>query len=160
MTEPAVAEATGEYNNRETEQSGCAFVCASQKHRHTHTCSTSDMENRPSHAQLTSNTLYTPQTIHLPGVAISGPLKAALCQHFAKYLKKSAASRTDCQLEHVSLSDNTAALLNAALSTRQNFHVGHETPRYLLFTPRPPIPLRARSRVRLPASGTRRITCL
>lgn len=24
-------------------------------------------------------------------------------------------------------------ILNAALSTRQNFHVGHKTPRYLLF---------------------------
>lgn len=49
------------------------------------------MENRPSHAQLTSNTLYTSQTIHLPDIAISEALKAALCQHSAKSFKKSLA---------------------------------------------------------------------
>lgn len=70
-------------------------------HTYTHTCSTSDMENRPSHAQLTSNTLYTLQTIHLPGIAISGALKEALCQHFTKYLKNLQPLRmlslTNCQ---------------------------------------------------------------
>ena len=57
-----------------------------------HTCLTSGMENRPSYAQLTSNTLYTPQTVHFPGIAFSGPLKEALCQHFTKHLKKPPAS--------------------------------------------------------------------
>ena len=75
----------------------CVCSCCVTTHTHTHTqehtCSTSDMENRPSHAQLTSNTLYTPQTIHLPGIAISGALKEALCQHFAKYLKKNKTKK-------------------------------------------------------------------
>lgn len=54
------------------------FIQGGMRQPHTHTCLVSDMENRPSHAQLTSNTLYTSQTIHLPAIAISVALNAAL----------------------------------------------------------------------------------
>ena len=153
----------------------CVCVCVlrhnSYTHTQRHTCSTSDMENRPSHAQLTSNTLYTPQTIHLPGIAISGALKEALCQHFAKYLKKKKklSSLYKCRLSLTANSSMSVKVTTqpcrlvywtslywlariSMLDTgpRRSLLFRHSAAKHHYKHTRPHL----RSRVRLPASGT------
>lgn len=99
------------------------------------------MENRPSHAQLTSNTLYTPQTIHLLGIAISGALKAALCQ-FASTLQntfKKISSLDKCSLS-LTANSNMAVKVTHSLVPVYIEHPFIDLPGFPCWTQDPVLP--------------------